>query len=136
MCTHKNTVFAQGERCCTDCGTILDEQVFIMSYSRAFSYRKQPIYSRQKRFYHFLQSSSHPEVWKNMEDIMLCFSFIEFHWSIRCTKTRIYFFNRFVVLVFILNFLGKNTDGMRTLKDKERVVQQFAEISRILENLG
>ena len=134
MCEHERTAFCEGEKVCIGCGLMMGEQMYITSYNRVFSYRRQPIYSRQKRFYHFLVSSGNPVVFQTLEDIMTCFGKLEFFWSVKRPKKRKYFFNRFVTLVFILNFLGVDTEGMRTLKDKERVQEQLTSMSKILEN--
>ena len=129
MCEHENTTFSEGEKVCTDCGLMLGEQVFITSYNRTFSYRKQPVYSRQKRFYHFILSQRESKINENLEDIMVLFGKLEFFWSLNRHKTRKYFFNRFVTLVFILTTLSISTEGMRTLKDKERVQVQMNDMS-------
>ena len=134
MCEHLQTTFSDGEKVCIDCGLLLGEQEYVTSYNRVFTYRKQPIYSRQKRFYQFLISSDDAVIHKNLENIMLYFGKLEFCWLMHKPPTRTYFFNRFVTLVFILNALGVNTNGMRTLKDKERVVEQMQVMAKILEN--
>ena len=134
MCEHERTAFIEGEKVCIDCGLLMGDKMYITSYNRVFSYRRQPIYSRQKRFYHFLISSGNPVIFQNLEDIMTCFGKLEFFWSMKKPKTRKYFFNRFVTLVFILKHLSVNTEGMRTLKDKERVDDQIRVMSEILKN--
>ena len=134
MCEHENTTFTEGEKCCTDCGLMLGEQLYITSYNRTFSYRRQPVYSRQKRFYHFVLSTGQPLIFQNLEDIMTLFGKLEFYWSLKPNRTRKYFFNRFVTLVFILKFLNICTEGMRTLKDKERVELQMGNMAQILKN--
>ena len=133
MCQHENTSFSEGYKVCTDCGRMFEEQVYITSYNRTFSYRRQPVYSRQKRFYHFILSSENPVVFQNVDNIMDKFGYLEFFWSMDRPKTRKYFFNRFVTLVFILDHLGIDTKGMRTLKDKERVAEQCIEMAKILK---
>ena len=65
---------------------------------------------------------------------MLLFGRLEFFWGVKPISKRKYFFNRFVCLVFILQRLHIDTDGMRTLKDKERVRDQMDVMSQILEN--
>ena len=134
QCEHQNTTFDQGEKCCTDCGLMLDEIVFVSSYNQIYSYRRQPVYSRQKRFYHFLLASKNPVIFQNLENIMTMFGKLEFFWGINPVTTRKYFFNRFVCLVFILQQLNVDTEGMRTLKDKERVSNQIEVMGQILEN--
>ena len=134
MCKHERTAFTEGEKVCIDCGLLMGEQMYITSYNRVFSYRRQPIYSRQKRFYHFLISSENPVIFPNLENIMTCFGKLEFFWSMKRPKNRKYFFNRFVTLVFILNHLSVDTEGMRTLKDKDRVADQLNSMSEIFEN--
>ncbi len=134
MCEHLNKTFSEGEKVCTDCGLMLGEQQYITSYNRVFSYRRQPVYSRQKRFYHFAQSTAEPLVFQNLENIMLLFGRLEFFWSLKLNKSRKYFFNRFVTLVFILEYLSIGTEGMRTLKDKERVQLQKESMAEILKN--
>ena len=133
-CQHENTTFYQGEKCCTDCGLMLDEIVFVSSYNQIYSYRRQPVYSRQKRFYHFLLDAKNPVIFQNLENIMTMFGKLEFFWGIRPVTTRKYFFNRFVCLVFILQKLNVDTEGMRTLKDKDRVFDQMQVMTQILEN--
>ena len=133
MCEHNNTTFSDGYKVCTQCGRMFDEQEYITSYNRTFSYKRQPVYSRQKRFYQFITSSENPVVFENLEDIMVKFGLLEFFWLMERPKTRKYFFNRFVTLVFILDHLGIDTTGMRTLKDKERVVEQCIEMGKILK---
>ena len=133
MCQHLNTTYDAGEKCCTDCGLMLDEIVFVSSYNQIYTYRPQPVYSRQKRFYHFLLASKNPVIFQNLEDIMTMFGKLEFFWGMRPVTTRKYFFNRFVVLVFILEQLNINTEGMRTLKDKDRVANQMQVMRQILE---
>ena len=133
-CEHERTAFCDGVKTCVDCGLVTGEQAYVTSYNRVFSYRRQPIYSRQKRFYHFLLSSKNPLVFQNLDDIMTYFSKLEFFWCMKLPKKRKYFFNRFVTLVFILNHLSVETEGMRTLKDKERVEEQLSSMSEILEN--
>ena len=135
MCEHENYTFTEGQKCCTDCGSYLGERVYITSYNRSFSYRRQPIYSRQKRFYSFITSIHQPYIMENMEDIMTLFGRLEFFWNSSIHRnSRKYFYNRFVILVFILDTLNINTDGMRTLKDKERVEIQMNAMNEILTN--
>ena len=133
MFEHLNTTFCQGEKCCTDCGRMLGDVVFVSSYNHTCAYRKQPVYSRQKRFYQFVTSSKVPVVWEHLENIMLLFGQLEFFWGVKPVSKRKYFFNRFVCLVFILQQLHIDTEGMRTLKDKERVRKQMDAMSEILE---
>jgi hypothetical protein len=133
MCEHDNTAFIEGKKCCTDCGTYLDQCVYVTSHARAFSFRRQPIYSRQKRFYHYLLNNTHTNVQEAMEDIMLLFSRIEFFWNLRPRRKRKYFFNRSVTLFFILTYLNIPTK-MQTLKDNERVAAQCTNIAEILRN--
>ena len=134
MCEHENTVFVEGLKTCTDCGLIFDEPVYVTSYNRCFSYRRQPVYSRQKRFYHFVLSIGNPDIFQNLENIMLLFGRLEFFWSCQPFRSRKYFLNRFVTLVFILKKLSINTEGMRTLKDKERVQNQMEDMDKVLKN--
>ena len=82
MCEHENSAFIEGQKCCTDCGQYLDERVYITSYNRSFSYRRQPIYSRQKRFYHYLLQNKDITVQEAIEEIMLLFARIEFFWNL------------------------------------------------------
>ena len=131
MCEHKNTTFTEGEKCCTDCGLLLGEQVYVRSYNRICSYRRQPMYSRQKRFYQFVTSLGMPVIFQNLEAILLLFSRLEFFWCVH-PKQRKYFFNRFVTLVFILNHLDIPTKNMRTLKDKDRVMLQLRQMQNVL----
>ena len=133
MCEHLNTAFIEAQKCCTDCGTYLNERIYITSYSRSFSYRRQPLYSRQKRFYNFLLRNTDTKVRENVEPIMLLFSKIEFLWNLRKKKERKYFFNRYVTLFFILKQLHILTE-MRTLKDKERVAAQCLTMAELLKN--
>ena len=133
MCEHENYTFTEGQKCCTDCGSYLGERVYITSYNRSFSYRRQPIYSRQKRFYHYLLQNKDSNIQEAREEIMLLFSRIEFFWNLQKQRVRKYFFNRSVTLFCILNELGIPTN-MRTLKDQERVLNQCARMKEILKN--
>ena len=133
MCEHENCTFTEGQKCCTDCGSYLGERVYITSYNRSFSYRRQPIYSRQKRFYHYLVQNKDSNIQEAREEIMLLFSRIEFFWNLQKQRVRKYFFNRSVTLFCILNELGIPTN-MRTLKDQERVLNQCARMKEILKN--
>ena len=133
MCEHENSTFTEGQRCCTDCGSYLGERLYITSYNRSFSYRRQPIYSRQKRFYHYLLQNKDSNIQEAREEIMLLFSRIEFFWNLQKQRVRKYFFNRSVTLFCILNELGIPTN-MRTLKDQERVLNQCARMKEILKN--
>ena len=102
MCEHENWAFIEGQKCCTDCGTYLNERVYITSYNRSFSYyRRQPIYSRQKRFYEYLIKQTDGTIGEAIEEIMLTFSRIEFFWNLKKQRERKYFFNRSVTLFFI-----------------------------------
>jgi hypothetical protein len=92
------------------------------------------VYSRQKRFWHFLLALKNPVIFLNLENIMIMFGKLEFFWNMRTVTSRKYFFNRFVCLVFILDQLGINTEGMKTLKDKERVGHQMRVMFGILQN--
>ena len=133
MCEHENSTFIEGQKCCTDCGSYLGERIYITSYNRSFSYRRQPIYSRQKRFYHYLVQNKDSNIQEAREEIMLLFSRIEFFWNLQKQRVRKYFFNRSVTLFCILNELGIPTN-MRTLKDQERVFNQCARMKEILKN--
>ena len=134
MCEHENWAFIEGQKCCTDCGTYLNERVYITSYNRSFSYyRRQPIYSRQKRFYQYLIKQTDGTIGEAIEEIMLTFSRIEFFWNLKKQRERKYFFNRSVTLFFILNKLGIPT-VIRTLKDPERVAHQCESMTEILKN--
>ena len=134
MCEHNNTIFLEGLKTCTDCGLIFDEPVYITSYNRSFSYRRPPVYSRQKRFYHFVLSVGNSCIFQVLENIMTLFGRLEFFWTFQPNRSRKYFFNRFVTLVFILKELSIDTEGMRTLKDKERVQIQMNDMAEILKN--
>ena len=132
MCEHENTIFVEGRSCCTGCGLMFSEVQYVFSYHHKSVYRKAPIYSRQKRFYTFLKTTTIPSVHTNT--IMDMFGKIEFHYSIFPPKNRMYFFNKNVVLYFIMTLMGLDTDEVKTLKDRERVGVQISALRELVEN--
>ena len=83
VCPHENVIFADGHKVCTDCGLMFEHIVqYVTSYSNPSTYRRQPVYSRQKRFFHFLFKLGNKTVLKNHMRIMDVFGDIEFHYNI------------------------------------------------------
>ena len=132
ICSHCNTGTVQGTTVCTKCGLELSHSpVYVRSYNRVFSYRRQPIYSRQKRFYQYIISLQNSEVAAHMEEILCMFTAIEFHWNIFGNPGRKYFFNRNVTFFFIADSLNLAITP-KTLKDENRVNEQLADIKKLL----
>ena len=105
ICKHSDTGTIKGTTVCTACGLeISHSPVYVRSYNRVFSYRRQPIYSPT----------------------------IEFYWNIFGNPVRKYFFNRNVTFFFIADFLNLSITP-KTLKDENRVNEQLADIKKLLD---
>ena len=134
VCPHENVIFADGHKVCTDCGLMFEHIVqYVTSYSNPSTYRRQPVYSRQKRFFHFLFKLGNKTVLKNHMRIMDVFGDIEFHYNICPPPGRQYFFNKRVVLFWIMSVLELDCEDIQTLKDKERVDTQIHALCLIAE---
>ena len=136
-CAHENICYIAGRNVCTDCGLMFQNEVqYVFSYNHRPAFRHcVPVYSRRKRFYAFLKSLDHPAVSRNVETIMDRYCKIEFHYSIFPTKTRRYFFNKNVILFFIMSLLCLDTDGIRTLKDSGRVNAQTISLQSLVDKI-
>ena len=134
MCEHSNRAFVDGRRVCTGCGLELPGVQYVTSYSRQQCFRRHtPVYSRQKRFFSFINAHANPVVRQHIEEIVTMFTHIVFAHGIFPPVNRKYFFNRNVTLAFIVFTLGYDVSGLKTLKDKERVVCQMENMREILE---
>lgn len=132
-CPHSEVATTDGTELCLSCGLEISHfPVYVRSYNRVFSFRRQPIYSRQKRFYQYLISLCNDEVARHMEDILCLFAKIEFHWNIFGNPTRKYFFNRNVTFFFIAGYLDLAITP-KTLKDETRVLEQLVDIKKLVE---
>jgi len=135
VCEHTNQIWAEGQKVCTDCGLVFPNSVqYIFSYNHQSARRRQPLYSRQKRFYHFILQLGNDTILKHHMTIMDYFGKIEFHYSICPPTNRQYFFNKRVVLFWIMTILELNTTGVHTLKDKLRVEMQLKALCDIAVN--
>ena len=133
ICKHSNTGNIKGTTVCTSCGLeISHSPVYVRSYNRVFSYRRQPIYSRQKRFYQYVLSFENNDVGRHMDEILCMFAMIEFYWNIFGNPVRKYFFNRNVTFFFIADFLNLSITP-KTLKDENRVNEQIRDIKKLLD---
>ena len=133
MCDHSNRAFVDGRQVCTGCGLELSAVQYVTSYSRQQCFRRHtPVYSRQKRFFGFINAHSDPVVNQHIEEIITLFTHIVFAHGIFPPKNRKYFFNRNVTLAFIVFTLGYDVTGLKTLKDKDRVICQMNNMRDIL----
>jgi hypothetical protein len=133
MCEHVRQAVVEGVYVCIDCGFETDDVVYITSYNRNFTFRRAPVYSRQKRFMLFVRSLGHRVLFERENDVLDVFGKLEFLFNMGYKFDRTYFFNRHVCLAFILNELEIPL-VTKTLKDECRVQQQLAEMRQILEN--
>jgi len=132
-CNHQNTVTENGGIWCITCGTCVNNcPTYVRSYNHPYSYKRIPVYSRQKRFMQYILNLNSSVVRDNYENILLLFGRVEFFWNIFGTEERTYFFNRAVTLFFIAAMLDLDIE-VRTLKDKTRVDTQLRNLSKILE---
>ena len=132
MCEHKQQTYIDGFYTCTQCGNISDKQKYITSYDRSFTYRRPPVYSRQKRFLSFIRNMREDVLFLRENDILMVFGYLEFFFNMGHKFQRIYFFNRFVTLTLILEVLEIPLKT-KTLKDQVRVEQQLSEMRQILK---
>ncbi len=133
MCDHGERTIIEGQHVCTLCGLELGQRVFITGYNRSYHYKPVQVYSRQKRFNHFILGLKSPLVFEFLDEILTVFGILEFHFNMGKKFERKYFFNRFVTLAFILQHLGIPLKT-KTLKDELRVQQQMREMGILLEN--
>ena len=135
VCEHENKVFIQGRKVCTDCGLVFDDSIqYVFSYNHQSSFRRQPVYSRQKRFYHFIMQLKNSVILKHHMAIMDTFGQIEFYYSMAPPPGRQYFFNKNVVLFWIMTVLELPTENVKTLKDQQRVETQVRALCDIAQN--
>ena len=134
MCKHLNTTWDGGEKVCTDCGQILPGRQYVVSHNRQFTYRRVPVYCRQKRFRNFLRSLDNSEINKNFDHILDCFGKLEFHYTIHKPVERQYFFNKHVTLHYIMKHLGLDHNSIPTLKDNDRIAKQCSMMNTIIQN--
>ena len=134
MCQHLNTTWDKGEKVCMGCGQILPGRQYIVSYNRQFTYRRVPVYCRQKRFRNFMRSLDNSEVNSNFDHILDCFGKLEFHYTIYKPVERHYFFNKHVTLHYIMKHLGLDHASIPTLKDQDRITSQCEMMDRIIQN--
>jgi hypothetical protein len=132
MCDHSNLTVLDGIYVCTGCGHETDKRVYITSHNRSFTYRRPPVYCRQKRFLMFVRSLKQDILFLHENDILTVFGKLEFCFNMGHKFERKYFFNRFVTLAFINSVLGIPLKT-KTLKDPVRVQQQLSEMQSILE---
>ena len=132
MCEHTELTVINGIYVCTSCGTETDRRVYITSYNRSYSYQRPPVYSRQKRFFQFIRGLHEPLINENENDILTVFQHLEFFFNVGHKYGRKYFFNRYVTLYFILEFLCVPVK-IRTLKDIVRVELQLQQMAKILK---
>ena len=122
---------------CTECGLMFSDKIeYVVSYNHNFSKRRPPVYSRQKRFYHFIREHPNEIIRQHTEDIIMFFTHLELFYQIvsEDLHNRKYFFNRRVVLAFILYYLDIDVgQELRTLKDKTRVMDQFCSMKRLTD---
>ncbi len=130
MCEHLRKTVSEGIYVCIDCGVETDECVYVTSYNRNFTYRRAPVYSRQKRFLFFVRSLGHNVLFEQENDILDVFGKLEFLFNMGHTFDRTYFFNRHVCLAFILGVL-RIPIKTKTLKDEARVKQQLSEMRQL-----
>jgi hypothetical protein len=132
-CNHSETGEIEGTTVCILCGYELSySPVYVRSYNQVSSHRRQPLYSRQKRFFQYVLSLQNENIGQHMEEILQLFATIEFYWNIFGNPVRKYFFNRNVTFFYIAKFLNLSISP-RTLKDKDRVEQQLADIEKLLD---
>ena len=132
MCDHSQLTVIGGIYVCTQCGHETDQRVYITSHNRAFTYRRPPVYCRQKRFLVFLRSLKSDILFFHENNILDIFGKLEFFFNMGHKFDRTYFFNRFVTLAFIVSVLDIPFKT-KTLKDPVRVEKQISEMSQILE---
>ena len=132
MCDHSKLTVLGGIYVCTLCGLETDQRVYITSHNRSFTYRRPPVYCRQKRFLFFVRSLKEDILFQHEDEILTIFGKLEFCFNMGHKFERKYFFNRFVTLGFILAVLEIPLKT-KTLKDPIRVEKQLTEMRSILE---
>ena len=132
MCDHSKLTVLGGIYVCTLCGLETDQRVYITSHNRSFTYRRPPVYCRQKRFLFFVRSLKEDILFQHEDEILTVFGKLEFCFNMGHKFERKYFFNRFVTLGFILAVLEIPLKT-KTLKDPIRVEKQLTEMRSILE---
>ena len=132
MCDHSQLAAIEGIYVCTLCGHETDQRVYITSHNRTFTYRRPPVYCRQKRFLFFVRSLKEDVLFLNEDSILMIFGKLEFLFNMGHKFDRKYFFNRFVTLAFIITVLEIPLKT-KTLKDPVRVEKQLNEMREIWE---
>ena len=132
-CCKAQTAVSGNSTWCTGCGAQIESQVqWVIGYSNPNTYRpRYPVYSRTKRFKFYILGLKEQELYQHFDMVMDLFGLVEFHWGIRGSKSRKYFFNKACVLHFITTKLGLELE-VRTLKDAERVSTQLKEMTDLL----
>lgn len=118
---------------CDCCGNALKHSpVWVTGYCQSHS-RKNQIYSRRKRFGKYIRAvCQKTSVLQSFYDILDLYSKFEFTWT-NSKSDRIYFFAKPVMLRYCCELLKLDTDGLPSLKDKNRIKEQACELS-ILKN--
>ena len=134
-CNNEDYISEWGATWCISCGNMIESDVtYVRSYNNPISTRTYPAYSRQKRFYNYLMGLKDCRICEEVDEILNYFNLIEFHWNIFNTTNRKYFFNRYVVLYYIIQKLNLKIP-VRTLKDTSRVDVQIADLENLLNRI-
>ena len=137
-CSNCNTETVGIQECghvwCPGCGSSIKTQtVYVTGYAQSHSCRTQ-IYSRRKRFGHYVQSVCHGNfsVLQKYHDILDLYSQCEFCWlRNKQNSQRIYFFAKPVMLQFCCKLLKLSLNHLPSLKDKNREINQHEELDSI-----
>ena len=120
---------------CDKCGArIREHYVFVVGYGNRHSAPRQQVYCRAKRFTKYVQKhcASMKHIMEAINDIVDLYSALEFAWCChRSLSKRIYFFAKPVMLKFCCALLELNLQGLPKLKDKNRELVQFQDLSNI-----
>ena len=133
-CKSDDKILEENTVWCKSCGHELESAPqWLHTYATPSHYKRFPVYSRIKRFLEYVQKLNKPILFEYYVNILDIFSMIEFQWAMRNQTKRKYFYNKYVVLYFIVRKLQLEID-VRTLKDKERVDNQVHELSVLLNH--
>ncbi len=129
------TIHENNHLWCAICGTSCKEQPkYVVGFNNTHYIPRQQIYNRQKRFnkWVLLKCGDRADILGKMRAILNHFRCYEFTFHIRGDLTkRIYFFAKSVMLKVCCDHVGVSTEGLPTLKDINREIDQKCELEKM-----
>ncbi len=122
---------------CDRCGSCIRMNYeYVTGFQNSHAAPRQQVYCRAKRFTKYIQSRCMglPTVMQHIYDIVDLYSTLEFSWCCnRVLSKRIYFFAKPVMLRYCCVLLQVTTEGLPSLKDRNREITQFKDLVALTE---